>query len=243
MKQLAFDSSNQELSVAVLDGTEILSELIINQKRNHSLQLMPAINQLLEQTEISKNDLNRIIVGQGPGSFTGVRIAVTTAKSLAWALGIELVGLSSLQVLAGQVPYASNRLVVALMDARRENVYSGIYQYRENGEFHIIRAEKHQGIMDLVHEVKQLGKMVYFAGPDVKDFKEPILQHLGGLVTIPTPNQSLARAGVMGQLTQSYISVDPHQFTPNYLKQSLAEENWYSQHPDVSEGHFIEKVD
>lgn len=85
MKILAFDTSNQPLSVAVVEDEKILTEITINIKRNHSLQLMPAINEALEQANTTLDDIDRVAVAKGPGSYTGLRIAVTIAKSLAWS--------------------------------------------------------------------------------------------------------------------------------------------------------------
>src|SRR5699024_1936753 len=102
MKILAFDTSNQPLSVAVVEDENILTEQMINVKRNHSVQLMPAIDEALKQVKLTLDDIDRIAVASGPGSYTGLRIAITIAKSLAWTKDIELVGVSSLKVMAGK---------------------------------------------------------------------------------------------------------------------------------------------
>ena len=86
---------------------------------------MPAIDFLMSSLDLTPKDLDRIVVAEGPGSYTGLRIAVATAKTLAHTLNIELVGISSLLAL---VPRQQEGLVVPLMDARRNNVYAGFYE-------------------------------------------------------------------------------------------------------------------
>ena len=99
-KVLAIDTSSFVLGVAVTDGEQVAGELITNNKKNHALRLMPAVSKLMEELKIEAKQLDKIVVANGPGSYTGVRIGVTTAKTLAWSLGIPLVMVSSLEVSA-----------------------------------------------------------------------------------------------------------------------------------------------
>ena len=122
MKVLAFDTSSKALSLAILEDKQVLAETTINIKKNHSITLMPAIDFLMASLDWAPKDLDRIVVAEGPGSYTGLRIAVATAKTLAHTLNIELVGMSSLLAL---VPCQQEGLFVPLMDARRNNVYAG----------------------------------------------------------------------------------------------------------------------
>ena len=96
MKVLAFDTSSKALSLAILEDKQVLAETTINIKKNHSITLMPAIDFLMASLDWTPKDLDRIVVAEGPGSYTGLRIAVATAKTLAHTLNIELVGMSSL---------------------------------------------------------------------------------------------------------------------------------------------------
>ena len=105
MKVLAFDTSSKALSVAILDGEQLLADVTVNVKKNHSINLMPAIDFLMNSVDLKPADLDRIVVAQGPGSYTGLRVAVATAKTLAYALGIELVGVSSLYALAAATEF------------------------------------------------------------------------------------------------------------------------------------------
>ena len=146
MNYLLIDTSNQPLSVAIMQDDKVLSEFNTNEKKNHSVQLMPAIANILEESQLDKKELDAIIVAEGPGSYTGLRIGVTVAKTLAYALNTKLYGVSSLKALAATVK-EENILIVPVFDARREAVYSGVYQY-QNG--HLVQLiEDHDCIPNL----------------------------------------------------------------------------------------------
>ena len=126
---LAIDTSNQTLSVAICNDQQLIGQYTGTTNKNHSLALMPAIDFIMKENQITPQGIERIVVAQGPGSYTGLRIGVTTAKTLAWTLGVELVGISSLASLAANsLDYQG--LIVPLFDARRNNVYTGIYQWQ-----------------------------------------------------------------------------------------------------------------
>jgi tRNA threonylcarbamoyl adenosine modification protein YeaZ len=127
MKLLAMDTSNQTLAVAVLENEKLLAHFQLNRKMNHSLTLMPAIESVMQASGLEPADLDRIVVAKGPGSYTGIRIAVTTAKTLAETLKIELTTVSSLAVIAGNIH--TDKLIIPMMDARRNNVYASAYRW------------------------------------------------------------------------------------------------------------------
>ena len=105
MRVLALDTSNQTMSIAVTEASQLIGEYTTHLKRNHSERLMPAIHQLMEDVEWAPETLDRLVVAAGPGSYTGLRIGVTIAKTLAYSLNKELAVVSSLEVLA------ANRIV------------------------------------------------------------------------------------------------------------------------------------
>ena len=126
MKILAVDTSNHPMSVALVEDEQLLATTTLNMVRNHSIYLMPAISKLFELVQWQPTDIDRVVVAQGPGSYTGVRIAVTTAKVLADTEKIDLVGVSSLAVLARNVVPTSSAIIVPFFDARRGNVFAGL---------------------------------------------------------------------------------------------------------------------
>ena len=131
MKILAIESSNQTMSAAVCENGRLLAEVTTNGNLQHSTQLMPAVDHVMQLAGWKPADLERIAVAKGPGSYTGVRIGATIAKTLAWTLAIPLVPISSLKVIAGNCEGAAHKLV-PMIDARRGNCYTAVYQFEDN---------------------------------------------------------------------------------------------------------------
>jgi len=227
MKVLAFDTSSKALSLAILEDKQVLAETTINIKKNHSITLMPAIDFLMASLDWTPKDLDRIVVAEGPGSYTGLRIAVATAKTLAHTLNIELVGMSSLLAL---VPYQQEGLFVPLMDARRNNVYAGFY---ENAK--AVFPEAHLSFEEVLEQVKD-AEQVTFVG-EVAPFVEQIQEHL------PRTNykETLPNAATLALLARDKEADSLHDFVPNYLKRVEAEENWLKNHTE-SGGSYIKRL-
>lgn len=224
MKVLAFDTSSKALSLAILEDKQVLAETTINIKKNHSITLMPAIDFLMASLDWTPKDLDRIVVAEGPGSYTGLRIAVATAKTLAHTLNIELVGMSSLLAL---VPYQQEGLFVPLMDARRNNVYAGFYENAKP-----VMAEAHLPFERVIELIKSASQ-VTFVG-EVVPFVEQIQKHL------PRTNfkETLPNAANLALLAWDKEADSLHDFVPNYLKRVEAEENWLKNHTESGESYI-----
>ncbi|WP_412988674.1 tRNA (adenosine(37)-N6)-threonylcarbamoyltransferase complex dimerization subunit type 1 TsaB [Pediococcus siamensis] len=241
MKILAIDTSNRPLSVAVLDDDQLLAMTTTNIRRNHSIQLLPIIETLLKQAGLSPKDLQRIVVAQGPGSYTGLRIATTTAKTLAYTLNIDLVGVSSLKTLAGNVNEAG-RLIVPLFDARRQNVFAGIYRQTQRGLVEVM-ADQHVAIAELATELIKKHEPVYFVGADVATYANYLTEQLGSAFNRVSPAQDLPSAYVLGQLgSQAKPVSQPFDFVPNYLRLTEAEVEWKKHHPQEDTKPYVEKI-
>ena len=185
---------------------------------------MPAIDFLMSSLDLTPKDLDRIVVAEGPGSYTGLRIAVATAKTLAHTLNIELVGMSSLLAL---VPYQQEGLFVPLMDARRNNVYAGFYENAKP-----VMPEAHQSFEEVLEKVKGASQ-VTFVG-EVGAFVEQIQEHL------PRTNfkETLPNAANLALLAWDKEADSLHDFVPNYLKRVEAEENWLKNHTESGESYI-----
>lgn len=224
MKVLAFDTSSKALSVALLEEENLLAELTLTIKKNHSITLMPAIEFLMASIDWKPTDLDRIVVAEGPGSYTGLRIAVATAKTLAQTLKIDLVGVSSLLAL---VPEEIEGLAIPVMDARRNHVYAGFYQ-----EDQLVYPEGHLSFEAVLERAKGAEKVTFLG--EVEAFREQIqeaLPHAQMVETLP----DAVRIGRIG-LTKEAVSV--HGFVPNYLKRVEAEENWLKDHQESGQSYI-----
>ena len=190
---------------------------------------MPTVDFLVASVGWTPADLERIVVAQGPGSYTGLRVAVATAKTLAYALKIDLVGVSSLYALAAACP--ATGLVVPLMDARRNHVYAGFY---EKGQAQA--PDAHMAFPEVLEKVASAQK-VTFVG-EVAAFRSQIEEALPQAEIC----ESLPSAFEIGKLGQHLPAVPVHAFVPHYLKRVEAEENWLKQNEAGSEADYIKRV-
>lgn len=221
------DTSAQTLAVALLEDEKLVGQVTLTIKKNHSITLLPTIDFLLASVGWQPDDLERIVVAEGPGSYTGLRIAVATAKTLAQTLKIDLVGVSSLFAL---VPEKSTGLVIPLIDARRNNVYAGFY---EQGR--AVQPEAHlpfEQVLDFAAGFEE----VTFVG-EVEAFSEQIEERLPQARIEP----SLPNAYLIGKAGLSLPAQSVHDFVPNYLKRVEAEENWLKNHTE-SKGSYIKRL-
>ena len=224
MKVLAFDTSSKALSLAILEDKRVLAETTINIKKNHSITLMPAIDFLMESLDWTPKDLDRIVVAEGPGSYTGLRIAVATAKTLAHTLNIELVGMSSLLAL---VPRQQEGLLVPLMDARRNNVYAGFYENAKP-----VMPEAHLSFAEVLEKVTDAEQVTFVGevGPFVEQIQEQLPQ--------ASYQESLPNAANLALWAWDKKADSLHDFVPNYLKRVEAEENWLKNHTESGEPYI-----
>ena len=224
MKVLAFDTSSKALSLAILEDKQVLAETTINIKKNHSITLMPAIDFLMARLDWTPKDLDRIVVAEGPGSYTGLRIAVATAKTLAHTLNIELVGMSSLLSL---VPHQQEGLLVPLMDARRNNVYAGFYENAKP-----VMPEAHLSFAGVLEKVKDADQVTFVgeAAPFVEQIQEQLPQ--------ASYQETLPNAANLALWAWDKKADSLHDFVPNYLKRVEAEENWLKKHTESGESYI-----
>lgn len=240
MKVIAIDTSNQTLSVALCDNDKLIGQYTGTTNKNHSISLMPAIDFVMKENKVSPQDLERIVVAQGPGSYTGLRIGVTTGKTLAWTLGIELVGVSSLATLAANSK-DFNGYIVPLFDARRNNVYTGAYQW-QTGQLVNVIADQHISLAEWLVRLIATEKEIRFVGNDVAKFHEFILAEfpakaIGQGAQINEVNSySLA---LLGQQLPAVQLIEA--FVPSYLKLVEAEENWLANNHEQRE-NYVEKI-
>ena len=224
MNVLAIDTSNQILGVAVVKNGETAGELITNIKKNHSVRLMPAIDQLMKETEVTPSDLERIVVAKGPGSYTGVRIGLTTAKSMGWALNIPVIGVSSLEVLAYQGMYF-NGSICPFFDARRGLVYTGLYDQ----DMKLVKDETNMLMTEWLEELKDREEPILFLSQDVELHREAIEEILGEQAVIPPQAWHVPRPSALALAGKSKEAEPLHGLVPNYLRLVEAEAKWLEQ--------------
>ena len=128
---LAIETSTSVCSIALYDGEKIVAEQSIDNGLTHSEKLMPEIKNMLQKVNISINDITALAVGTGPGSFTGLRIGLSSAKAISYALNIPVVGIPTSILLCWNVPVEGIVLSV-LIDAQKDNVFQSIYEWENS---------------------------------------------------------------------------------------------------------------
>lgn len=225
MKLLALDSSGLVASVAVVEDNNLLGEYTINYKKTHSQTLLPMLDTVAEMIDLDLNTLDAIAVSGGPGSFTGLRIGSATAKGLGLALDKPLVHVPTIDALAYNM-WGTTDQVCPLMDARRQQAYTGLYEFREN-ELNTIIPQCAVGIDEMIERVNQTGRKTIFLGDGADVFRSYIEEHCVVPYAFAPANNNKQRAAsvaalgaVMFEKGQIETAKD---HKPDYLRLSQAE--------------------
>ncbi|MBE6051544.1 MAG: tRNA (adenosine(37)-N6)-threonylcarbamoyltransferase complex dimerization subunit type 1 TsaB [Clostridium sp.] len=220
---LSTDSSSKVATVALLKDDTLLGEYVLNEKREHSVLLMPMIENLLKESNLTIDDVDGFVVSKGPGSFTGLRIGMATIKGLSFGSNKPYVSISSLDALAYSL-IAFDGIICPIMDALRENVYVGLYK-NNNGELDNILEPTPMDLDDLISLLKEKNEKVIFTGDGVAKHKQYIIDNFPEAHFAPN-HLSIIRASSLGELgiklLNKGISDDPNS-APIYLKKPQAE--------------------
>lgn len=172
MAILSIDTCLQACSSAVVDGHTVLAQHTEPRERGHAERLAPLVQQVLQDARIAVQDLDRIAVTIGPGSFTGVRVGLAFARGLVIGTNVPVVGLTTLEVLAAQYRIADTRDCAVLIDARRAQVYGQLFGSGKTGDPFVTEPEQARKIIadSLQGETHQLiGSGIPLAFPEHAD--------------------------------------------------------------------------
>lgn len=229
MKILGLDSSGLVASVALVEDGRLVAEYTTNYKKTHSQTLLPMLDELRRMVELDMNSIDAVATSSGPGSFTGLRIGAATAKGLGLALKKPLVEVPTLEGLAYNL-CSTDRLVCPLMDARRNQVYTGVYEFLAKGQdfaLHGVIEQCAADVNDVIDRINALGRAVIFLGDGVPVYREVILQRMKVPFGFAPANNNCQRAASVAALGAVYfaqgrtVSAAKHQ--PEYLRKSQAE--------------------
>lgn len=231
MRILALDSSGLVASVAVVDssesGEELIAEYTVNYKKTHSQTLLPMLDEVSKMIELDLSTVDAIAVAAGPGSFTGLRIGSATAKGLGLALNKPLIHIPTLEGLAYNL-CGSSDVVCPIMDARRGQVYTGIYRF-EDDKLIVLEDQMAISIEELGEKLKKYDNKIVFLGDGVPVFKERLTDAImkDREIAFAPANVNRQRAASVGALAIRYYEAGKietaaeHQ--PDYLRVSQAE--------------------
>lgn len=225
MKIVAIDSSGLVASVAIMVDEQLVAEYTVNYKKTHSQTLVPMLEEIVEMVDFNMSQVDAIAVAAGPGSFTGLRIGAATAKGLGLALKKPLVGIPTLEGLAYNL-FGTEKLICPLMDARRNQVYTGLYGF-DQGEFVVISPEKAVTIYEMIEEVNGIGREVIFLGDGVEVYEDKLVESVKVPYYFAPAHLSRQRAGAIGALAGIYLKKGivetAAEHKPSYLRLSQAE--------------------
>jgi len=218
---LGIDTSTMTGGVALLKDDELVGESVLNIRTTHSERLLPALERLLADGGLAVGDLDLLSVVTGPGSFTGLRIGVATAKGLSYALGISAVGVTTLEAYGSQFEFFPG-VVIALVDARRGNVF---WQAFLRGV--AVHEPSYGSLQDVLTWCSlELQEPYLFVGDGSIDRVE--------LLPMTAPaSQSLLRPSAVAHLGyRRYLAgehSDAFTLNPTYMRQTEAERKWQEQ--------------
>ena len=172
MVVLGFDTSTKSASVSLMKDGSILGEIIINDKRTHSQKIMPILENLLELSDMDLDDVDLLAVSIGPGSFTGIRIALSTVKAISHVKKLDIVGVNSLESLAYNVNI-SDKIIIPVIDAQKDQVYTGGFRHGKCG-FECIQMPTVMSVSEVIDYVNGNEEDVVIVGEAVEKFGDSI---------------------------------------------------------------------
>jgi tRNA threonylcarbamoyladenosine biosynthesis protein TsaB len=223
---LCFDTATPQVSVAIGAGGEVLGEVRLARGRHHAEDLVPAIQYLSRELDVELPRLSGIAVGVGPGLFTGLRVGVTTARTMAQALRLPVVGVASLDLVAYPLRHA-NRLIAAVLDARRREVFHARYRPVPGGVQRVTDYEVGSP-EDLVADLIAVGEDVLLAGDGALRYRDEFCEfdraeQAGSSFAYPS-SAALVELATARMEREDFSS--PRDIRPLYLRQSDAEIEW-----------------
>ena len=225
MKILGLDRSGIVASVAIVEDDVLIAEYTVNYKKTHSQTLLPMLDEIAKMTEFDLNSIDAIAVAAGPGSFTGLRIGSATAKGLGLALKKPLIAIPTVEGLAYNL-YDISGLICPIMDARRKQVYTGIYRFTDH-QLKVVEDQMAVPMETVIEKLNQYGEAVTFLGDGVPVFHELIAEKMTVPYSFAPAHVNKQRAAAVAALGEIYYrqgkTETAMEHVPDYLRVSQAE--------------------
>lgn len=224
MKILGIESAALTASVAIVEDDGLLAEYSVNHKKTHSQTMLPMIDEIVKMTDTDLNTLDAIAISGGPGSFTGLRIGSATAKGLGLALNVPLVHVPTVDAMAYMM-YGYNGLICPVLDARRGQVYGGLYHFKN--EFEVVKPQCAIDLKEFIEKINLLGEQVVFLGDGVPVGKTIIEENIKVPFKFAPAHVNRQRGAAVALLGQKYFAegrvTRACDEAPEYLRVSQAE--------------------
>ena len=222
MKILAIETSGKVCAVALAENDKLIMEKIIEDENTHSVKLMPLINEIFKENNMYLSDIDLFSCDIGPGSFTGIRIGVSTVKAFLDAKNKKAVGVTSLEVLARNIQ--EDGLICSLIDAKNDNVYYGLFE-KDGKVYKQIEELRFDNIENVLRNLDDKNKKIFFVGNGSIAHKDMIESKLKNAIIIndKETNSLNARNIALVAFEKNKQAVDSNNLSPIYLRKSNAE--------------------
>ena len=224
-------------SVAVIEDNKLICEYTINTKKTHSQKLMPMIENMLKLSDLDIKEIDAIAICVGPGSFTGLRIGMATAKAMAHVNNIPLIGVNSLEILGANMDLC-NRNICSILDAQRNQVYMNKYILKD---YKITELEEIsiKAIDELLEEISSSNEDWVLVGEAVYKYKEKIEEISN--ITIPSPANNITKASTLCFVARDKMLANDqvyncYNINPMYIRKSQAEEQYEEKQKRLKDG-------
>jgi len=228
---LGIETATSAGSVALVSENEVLAEYLLNNMRSHAEQVLRGIDHIIADTGRSLEECEAIAVSIGPGAFTGLRIGVSTAKALAYAIHKPILGISTLEALAWNLPFISD-YVCPMLDARKKEVYTALYQWVDR-KLKVLIPEQAVSPLTMINHLDRSQKILFLGSGSIL-YAKMICAEFGEKAEFPPLYHSFPRASIIASLglnrlvLQQFDNVET--LVPTYLRLSDAEINWAKKH-------------
>ena len=228
MLTLALDTATGVCTVGLVQDRHVLAEYDISVGLTHSEGLMPQLDQMFSRTGIKKEEIDRIAVSIGPGSFTGLRIGLAAAEAMAYAWQCGVCGVNTLEALAWNIP-VEGVVLAPVLDAQKGNYYTAFYEWA-GGELKVLQPVEMADAETLLQQLKACNKPVLLMGECEKLLKQDLPAGISiapEQVRLPKASSVALAAEGMEALTGEFV----FSLRPYYIRKSEAEELWEKRHP------------
>lgn len=227
MKVLSLETSSEICSVSIIENDKVLCDKTINNGYTHSQNLIPLLSDTLKDSNISLKDIDAFACDIGPGSFTGIRIGLSTIKAFRDVFDKPLIGVSSLEILAYSIKNNNTDFICSIIDAKNENVYYGIYQKLGNDlkQIHELKCDNINNLLQLLKSEEFNNKKIFFVGNASIIYKNMIEFELNNMSVFIDETTDLSSI-IIGKIALKNLinsSYNSNEISPLYLKKSNAE--------------------
>lgn len=225
MKILAIDTSSKICSVSILEDKHVIIEKHNDDEKTHSQKLMPLIDETFKEVNLSLSDIDLLACCQGPGSFTGIRIGISTVKAFADVKSIPIIGVTSLESLAYNIE--NDGLIATIIDAKHDNVYFALFNL-SNKSYATVIEPVSDDINNVINLLKQYNEKITFVG-DGSEFHKDLISSEISNCNFASDVQNIQTSISIGKSAYNKYNCDgytkEYSISPIYLKKSQAEIN------------------